>query len=159
MRKLYVELRTPSGAATLSWDLVRHLYARQFPCPVIIVAENPNTFLAAVRKQWLKLARSVQSERARTLDAGMIFALTRGAAHMRELQFTLGLPEQAHGDVFLITPAELVDVPKNCRTLYITCALPDPEQLLHVAHRLSKHSLIVYYDKDAGTLFAAHLPK
>lgn len=75
MNDLYVELRDTTSAT--SWDIARHLFARQLNGNVAVVADNPVALLSAVKKQWARLERQVQRERASTLDATRIWALCK----------------------------------------------------------------------------------
>lgn len=150
----YVELRTPAGGETISWDIARHLYARQIASPAVILVDSPATFLPAMRKQWVKLTRSVQFERARTLDASLILAFTRITANMRHMQFTVHTSAlEPSADVFILKPNALADMPPSCRTLYLVGVPPDPERLLTLCDRLPRRSLVVAYGEAAAAAF------
>jgi len=68
-------------------DIARHLFTRMSCGKVVIVADNPLALLGALRRQWLKLARKVQKERASTLNAQRIFELNEMVMKMQGVAF------------------------------------------------------------------------
>jgi hypothetical protein len=56
------------GANPGTKDIARHLYTRMYYGKVVIVTDRPMSVIGALRKQWLKLARKAQKERAGTLN-------------------------------------------------------------------------------------------
>ena len=60
---LYREYRTPAYTP-LSCDIAKHLYTRMLCGPIVVVADNPRAMLSAVRKQWIKLQRTLTRERS-----------------------------------------------------------------------------------------------
>jgi|ADGO01.1.fsa_nt_gi hypothetical protein len=133
------------GANPGTMDLARHLYTRMNCGKVVIVASNPNALLSPLRKQWLKLARKVQKERASTLNATRIYELNEMAKRMHTLQFSTKWPPDGYeqADVYIATIDELMRwAPEtNCRTLYVTCELKS-EQLHSVTAWMPKNALI-----------------
>ncbi|SRR6266540_5029956 len=93
------------GANPGTKDLARHLYTRITCGKVVIVANNPNTLLPPLRKQWLKLMRKVQKERASTLNAERIFELNEMVVRMQGLQFSTVWPPDGYkpADVYIAT--------------------------------------------------------
>src|SRR5690242_17494607 len=73
-------------------DIARHLYTRMWSGKVVIAADKPTAFLPSLRKQWLKLARKAQKERASTLNAARIAELTSIVSYMHNLSFTIQYP-------------------------------------------------------------------
>lgn len=131
------------GANPGAKDIARHLYTRMYNGKVVILATNPRGLKSALRKQWLKLARKVQIERARTLDAGRIAELSNMAAYMYNLEFTLDYPpDDFLGDVYIATPETVLRWPPVCRTMYVTCNL-STEQLHLITTWMPKGSLVV----------------
>ena len=126
MSSHYVEQRSLSGNASLSWDIAHHLYTRQLKGKAIIIAEDPAVLLSSIRKQWLKLTRRAQRERASTLDGERISELTQQIAHMQNMKFTAGDPlDQPQADVFIISPDQLTDLLPYSHTLYATCRVSE----------------------------------
>lgn len=90
-------------------DLARHLYTRMSCGKVVIVTDNPKVLLSSLRKQWLRLARKVQVERAGTLQAERIVELTNMVSRMHNLRFTTDYPPYDYsGDVYLATLDQLL---------------------------------------------------
>lgn len=113
---------------------------------VVIVADNPTSLLPALRKQWLKLMRKVQKERASTLNAERIYELSETVASMQNLRFTIAWPPDGYkpADVYIATIDELLRwAPEaECRTVYVTCEVT-MEQVYLVTAWITKGSLIV----------------
>lgn len=110
------------GANPGAKDLARHLYTRVWSTPVVIVADRPKVLLPSLRKQWLKLARKVQRERASTLDVVRVAELTRVIAKMHTTRFTTAWPPDEHpGDIYIVTIEQLLRWAPDFRTMYVTC--------------------------------------
>jgi len=110
------------GANPGTKDLAKHLYARMYYGKVVVVANRPLTVLSQLRKQWLKLARKVQKERASTLNAVRIREFSDILTHMHNLQFTFHYPPDEYpASVYIVTPEEILRWPPECRTMYVTC--------------------------------------
>ena len=124
-------------------DLARHLYTRS-PCgQVVIAAERPVVIVSLLRKEWLKLTRSVRTQRASTLDTTRIFELTNTEVHMQKLRFTVQYPPDDYpADVYVATTAQLLNWAPECRTLYVTCTVP-VEQLHIITAWMPKGGLVV----------------
>ncbi len=142
-----------SGANPGTKDLARHLYTRMNCGKVVIVASNPSALLSPLRKQWLKLARKVQKERASTLNATRIYELNEMAKRMHTLQFSTKWPPDGYepADVYIATTNEMLQwTPEaNCRTLYVTYDIK-LEQL---------HLLTAWMPNGALVAFLAPMPK
>ena len=134
------------GANPSTKDLVRHLYTRMAIGKVVIVADSPNSLLPALRKQWLKLMRKVQKERASTLNAERIYELSEMVASMQNLRFTATWPPDGYksADVYIVTIDELLRwAPEaECRTVYVTCGVTT-EQLHLITAWMRSSGLIV----------------
>lgn len=131
------------GANPGTKDIARHLYTRMYSGKVVVVAINPRDLKSALRKQWLKLTRKVQVERARTLDANRITELSSAAAYMYNLEFTLDYPPDDYlGDVYIATPDDILRWPPQCRTMYVTCDL-ELEKLHLATAWMPKGALVV----------------
>ncbi len=154
---LYYEFRTmpvfgpPTPAAS---DIARHLQSRQYLGMTVVVCRNPLSMLSATRKQWLRLARNLQKQRASTLNAEEILRFTHTIMHMQHLQFVAQAPTaKTEAHIFFTTPDELTFLPPGCLTLYITAA-PRATQLKEWVNALAQHALTVDYE---GTLDLPHL--
>lgn len=107
------------GANPGAKDLARHLFTRMSCGKVVIVADNPAVLMGPLRKQWLKLARKVQKERASTLNAERIFELSEMVRRMQTLRFTTTWPDDYSADVCIATIDQLLRWAPECRTLYV----------------------------------------
>lgn len=131
------------GANPGTKDLARHLYTRMYYGKIVIVADKPFSVISALRKQWLKLARKVQKERASTLNASRIRELSGTVGYMHSLDFTTHYPPNDHpGDVYIATVDEVLRWPPQCRTIYITCDV-ELEKLYMLTAWMPPRSLVV----------------
>ncbi|HTE22106.1 MAG TPA: hypothetical protein VK674_03620 [Candidatus Limnocylindria bacterium] len=131
------------GANPGTKDLARHLFTRMYCGKVVIIANNPLGTLAALRKQWLKLARKAQKETASTLNATRTYELNQLIIKMHTLQFTAKWPQIDYpADVYVISVQQALQWPPepSCRTLYVTC---DTERLYLTTSWLDTGGLVV----------------
>jgi hypothetical protein len=131
------------GANPGTKDIARHLYTRMYYGKVVIVTDRPMSVIGALRKQWLKLARKAQKERAGTLNPTRIKELSGIISYMHGLDFTIQYPPDDHpGDVYIATLDNVLRWPPACRTLYITCEVELEKQHMITAW-MPKGSLVV----------------
>ena len=147
--ELYYELRhvpifgPPTPVAS---DIARHLQSRQYLGMTVVVCNNPQSMLSATRKQWLRLARNLQKQRASTLNAEEILRFTHTIMHMQHLQFMAQAPTaKTEAHIFFTTPDELALLPPGCLSLYITTA-PRSKQLHDWIGALASQALVVDYE-------------
>jgi hypothetical protein len=148
MAKCYFELRKRSakGSDSLIVDMMRHLHAREYLGKAIIVCDQPVVSLSAGRKQWLKLARAIQKQRASTLNADKILKYTHAIAHMQHLHFSSRNPaEDPDSDIYFLSPDQLHLLPLQCFTVYITLPI-QTEVAADILPQLPESSLIVDYN-------------
>jgi len=108
------------GSDSIAADMMRHLHTRQHLGKAVILTTQPLAMLAAARKQWLKLSRAIQKQRAQTLNADKILKYTHTITHMQHLRFTAKGPLEAPGaDVYFITPSDVAIMPIQCWTVYV----------------------------------------
>lgn len=152
----YYELRNLASqpTATIAADITRHLHARKHLGRALIITDNPLGLLCVVRKQWLKLARLIQKQRAATLNADKILRLTHAIAHMQRISFTTHTPrQQPDAHIFFVTPNDISVIPHNCYSVYVATRV-DTDQLGNIIHQLPNATLIVDY---LGTVDPASL--
>lgn len=131
------------GANPGAKDLARHLYTRMWSGAIVIVADKPLALISPVRKQWLKLARKVQRERAGTMNAARIKELTDITMRMHNLRFLPKWSEDVEAaDVYLATVEQLLAWPPECSTMYITGDV-ELEKLYMITAWMPQGSLIV----------------
>lgn len=130
------------GSQASTKILARHLYARTHCGKVVIVADNPDSLHAALRKQWLKLCRKVFKEQASTLNAQRIQELSNMVSFMQNLHFATDWPPNDSADVYIISPEQVLEFAPECRTLYITCTM-EREDMHKASAWMDKRSLVV----------------
>lgn len=156
MAKCYFELRKQSakGTDSIAADIMRHLHARQHLGKAVIVCAQPIPILAAARKQWLKLTRTIQKQRSSTLNADKILKYTHTITHMQHMRFTHKKPlDDPEADVYFLAPDECQTMPAHCFTLYVTEEL-QTEPIKQIIEQIPAESLIVDYAHQAS--WASH---
>lgn len=143
----YLEVRPARRTMNdgLASDLAKHLHTRQHLGAAVIVTGEPLKLLAVVRKQWFKLARQLQRERAGTVNAQKILHLTYAVTRMHNLTFVAKTPEQRpDASVFFVRAKQLRNAPPRCYSLYLTEAV-EAEHLNQYLYDLPGSSLVVDY--------------
>jgi hypothetical protein len=152
MSEAYYEWRISAarGSDSVAADVARHLHARQHLGKAVIICEQPVIMLSAVRKQWLKLCRTIQKQRAATLNADKILKYTHTITRMQHMQFTAHLPlQQPEADMFFITADDIDTIPPRCMTIYVLPKVAT-EEAQHIIDKLAHEALIVDYGHAAA---------
>lgn len=147
MVRAYFERRVSSarGTDSIAADIMRHVHSRQHLGKTIVVCDNPVVMLSAARKQWLKLSRTIQKQRASTLNADKILKYTHAIARMQHMHFTMKPPiDRPEADIYFLAPADLSAMPGNCFSLYVLDDL-ESEIIGHVTDRLPQDGLVIDY--------------
>jgi hypothetical protein len=101
--------------------------------------------LASVSKQWHKLLRQALQERSSTLNADVLIKLSDQIAQMEKVRFIPALPSDSlYGDLFFVSPEQLVQSPQPCQTLYVTVQL-SAAHLEQATRKITDHGLVVLY--------------
>ena len=151
MAKCYFELRKQSarGTDSIAADMMRHLHTRQHLGNAVIICDQPVSILAAARKQWLKITRSIQKQRASTLNADKILKYTHTITHMQHMRFSAHTPlEDPGADVYFLQPADSRAMPVHCFSVYLACPLQGASQP-QIIRQLPAQALIVDYHNNA----------
>jgi hypothetical protein len=151
MPTVYFERRISAarGSDSVAADIMRHLHARQHLGKATIICEHPVITLSAARKQWLKLARHAQKQRASTLNADKILKYTHTITRMQNMRFTLkSAREKPDGDVFFVAPSDCTHIAHFSQSAYIIPALTD-EQVDALTSHMGDDGLIVDYAHNA----------
>ena len=151
MTQCYVEVRKTAarGTESVAADVMRHLHARQHLGKAVIVYDQSIGMLGAARKQWLKLARSLQKQRSSTLNADKILKYTHNITHMQRMWFTAKDPlESPEADVFFLRPDELEILPLSCLSVYILDPV-DRETAGKILPQLPDGALVIDYEQSA----------
>lgn len=157
--KKYLETRNiASTNLTAGSDLTRHLLARQHLGKVVVICDKPVILMSVVRKYWFRLARSLQTERSRTLNAEKILQLTHDITHMQRMEFTSRTGKDSRADVFFLTPEQATLLPTNCFSVYVLADLTTPQ--LHTSvKQLPERALVIDYSHNESMASADLLPK
>ncbi|MGF7228897.1 MAG: hypothetical protein ACQR33_02820 [Candidatus Saccharibacteria bacterium] len=150
MATAFFERRISSarGTDSLAADIMRHVHSRQHLGKTIVVCESPVVVLSAARKQWLKLSRTIQKQRASTLNADKILKYTHAITRMQHMNFTMKMPlDYPEADIFFLHPSALTDMPVNSYNLYLLESL-EPIVAEMIAKRMPQDGLIVDYVHD-----------
>lgn len=144
MNGLYIERRT-MHEGSLSRDLAYHLFTRQLPGKIVVIADKPIIMLSVVSKQWQRVIRVAQRERASTLKALRIQELTRSLTHMQRLHMHAhNQPGGVEGGVIFMDIADALQYPPDCKTLYITHRVDD-EVFAQITGQMPAGALVVTY--------------
>lgn len=146
----FIELRKTAarGTDSIIADIMRHLHTRQHLGKAVIVSDDPITVLAAARKQWLKLSRSLQRRRASTLNADKILKYTHTITRMQRMRFTVKSPlEQPDGDVYFLAATDLTVMPVHCWSVYTICNISE-ETASGIIRQLPADALIIDYQQS-----------
>lgn len=149
MAKCYFELRKQAarGSDTIVADMMRHLHTRQHLGKAVVVCDQPANWLAASRKQWLKLSRTIQKQRASTLNADKILKYTHTITHMQHMRFTAKTPlEEPDADVYFLSREQCGTMPAQCYSLYAADHLPK-EVAACMIEQLPAEALIIDYQR------------
>jgi hypothetical protein len=143
MHGLRVEPLAPRKG--MSYDLACHISNKSLPGKIVVVADKPHNLLSSTRKQWLKLIRKTEIERARTLDAERIHDLSNQLRWMKGLRFTTRPPTDfLEADITFATADHLVLHAPDCVNIYFTCDTPR-ESLHIITSWMPRRGLVVIY--------------
>lgn len=146
LSELHIEKRQAASCADLAKAIAQSLYEHRVQS--VIVTDKPLVLLSMVSKQWKRLERRLQKERASTLDAQKILDLTREIAWMQTRKFSAKADPEAlerlEADVTFATIEELLRFVPECQTLYVTCPIAK-EQLYMFAAWMPKSGTVVIY--------------
>jgi len=145
VENVYIEQRILKSGTSVSWDIAHHMYVRQpLDGMIIIVSEKPGNMLAPIRKQWMKVRRRLERERAGTLDASMAHDLEIKLRLMNEMTFNTVDDLSSENCVLFIKPYQLNKVTAKCHTAYLLCPLSTIERRLLLVN-MQPHGLLVTY--------------
>lgn len=147
MHKCYFELRKQSarGTDSIAASIMRHLHTRQHLGKAVIICEQPTPLLSASRKQWLKLSRNIQKQRASTLNADKILKHTHTITHMQHMRFSSKPPlEEPEADIFFLTRQACGIMPLQCFSVYIATTIDEQAASLFIG-QIPAEALVVDY--------------
>ena len=145
MYGLRVERRHIAEGKSLSVDLVRHFSQRHGQA--IVVTDKPVILMSSMRKQWLKLERKLEIERARSLDSGYVNAIRDRISYMQGVRFSAKPPgDMLSADITFATADDFVATSSMCQTVYVTYEFM-PVKLHMLTSWMPRSGLIVIYDK------------
>jgi len=145
MHGLFIEKYQLEGGS-LSRNLALHICSHSQNGKIAVATDKPETLLPAVRKQWLKLLRQVQNERAGVLNPTRVDMLTQQILWMQGLSFTYTLPDDLlEADVTFATADDFVRTPPICRCVYVTYGF-EREKLHMLTAWMPRNSSVVIYE-------------
>ncbi len=152
MAKCFFEIRKQSarGTDSIAADIMRHLHARQYLGKAVVICDQPVALLAASRKQWLKLTRTIQKQRASTLNAEKILKFTHTITRMQHVKFTFKpAAEDPEADVYFLEPGNCELMPPHCYSTYFMIPWPG-EGIRDILSQLPSEALLVDYDHSTA---------
>lgn len=147
MVSAYFEWRISAarGSESIAADIARHIHSRQHLGKAVVICDQPVVMLSAARKQWLKLCRSIQKQRASTLNADKILKYTHTITKMQHMQFTSHSPlERPTADLYFMTLEEISQIPPRCITVYLLSKVDDTAGS-QILEKVAHEALIVDY--------------
>jgi hypothetical protein len=142
---LIVEHRHTSVA--LSVDLASYMSRQHSKGTIAVAANHPQALMSSVRKQWLRLIRLAQRERASTLSRQCKESLDEIICSMQAISFTAKDPtHDSSAYVSFATTERFVAAPPMCATLYIIQPVTKSELYL-LASWMRPGSMVVIYDR------------
>lgn len=143
MHGLRVEMLSSRNG--LSHDLARHILDSSLPGKIAVVTDKPLGLLSSTRKQWLRLIRRTEIERARILNHEQISELTDKLRWMKSLCFSAKPPiDYLEADITFATSEQLILYAPDCTTIYITCDIP--RETMHIITSwMPPRGLVVIY--------------
>lgn len=121
MHGLYTEHRHLRPGVAIAGDLATNIYKNVSLGKIVVVTDRPLIMLASVRKQWVRMMRKVQVERARTLRSDRVAELSEQADRMRELTFSANISEDILvSDVTFADADDMVRTAPDCCFMYVT---------------------------------------
>jgi hypothetical protein len=148
MHNLEVELRELRSNMSLSMDLAQQIAERSLSGKIVVIAQNPQSSYASVKKQWQRLIKRLETERARTLEPTQIARLQNEIVRMQRLTFSFTYSNfELDADVTFATADDLVEMPPVCQTVYVTYDF-ERRKLHLLTSWMPLHSLVIIYEKD-----------
>jgi len=145
---LYVEQRTVQRQVDVTRTLTRHLVLRLSLGTALIVTENPRAFAPTLRKAWLELLREYKRQLSSTLNStlrtGFIAAIQRLEYADFAAEQPARDPEAQIASVYLISPAVLNSLPRECSSIYILSPLSE-RRLWRAFRQLTGGGTVVSY--------------
>lgn len=148
MHNLQVELRELRSNMSLSMDLAQQISERSLSGKIVVVAQNPRSSYASVKKQWQRLIRQIEKERSGTLGSVQITKLQNEIRRMRELTFSFSFSNfELDAGVTFASADDLVEMPPICQTIFVTYDF-ERTKLHLLTSWLPLHSLVVIYENE-----------
>jgi uracil DNA glycosylase len=151
MLDIETENRAIPGRIALSWDLIHHIFHHRLD-EAVVITEKPVALMSASRKQWFKLLRQVQKERASTLDVQRIQELDKTVLFLNSRVFTLKQSQAAsQKSIFYRSFEEFVLSPLKCDILYVTHSI-NTQELEKLTKSISQRGRMILYDRPKSKM-------
>lgn len=143
----FLEIRRLRPSVTKMGDVALHLFLRYMFGAVVIVVNDPPRYLSVLRKNWLKLLRSLELERARTLDRSRRQAIERLMIEMEQLVFTFQAPTSvSRADVYLCSPHAVKNVLAAASTIFV-CDPQSEQSCSTILQNAPTGSAVIVYEE------------
>lgn len=149
---MYYEHRnkTARGTDSIAADIARHIHSRQQLGTVLIICDQPVAMLSAIRKQWMRLTRTVQRQRASTLNADKILKYTRSITQMQHIRFTTKQPSYLQdAAIYCLESSDELELPKNCFSVYTLLPLSF-HRAQTVVQTIARDALVIDYNHQTA---------
>lgn len=148
MHNLQVELRELHSNMSLSMDLAQQIAERSLSGKIVVVAQNPRGSHGSVKRQWQRLIRRLENDRAGTLDSTQITRIQNEIIRMQQLTFSPTFSSfELDASVTFASADDLVEMPPICQTIFVTYDF-ERAKLHLLTSWLPLHSLVVIYENE-----------
>lgn len=146
VQRISIENRVLESSRPLSKELARHILGRYSYGKIAVATEHPLAIMSSVRKQWLRLIRLAQRERASTLNHIRQYELDQTIWRMQSITFTAQDPAcDPIAYISFATVEQFRLFPPMCATLYIAGHVERADQYL-LTSWMPRNSLAVLYE-------------
>lgn len=143
MQGLIIVNRARRSNVPFSKELAYEIQERCIYGNVAVVTDKPVALMSSVRKQWLRLIRLAERERASTLNHARKYELDQSIWRMRNASFTAQDPaDDPVAYVSFATAERFRQFPPMCSTLYI----------VEPVEKLEKHMLTSWMTRNGRVI-------
>jgi hypothetical protein len=159
MKRFIERRRIQRTTETIAADIARYGQARQHLGPAMVVCDEPEVWMVAVRRQWLKLARELQRRRAFATDAVEILKFTYTITQMQHMRFEIGPGAGAAGAARMVFLSAEHCEPEATNSLSLYVVGPVGHQAEALVRQIGNNGLIVDYADSISSSQYGLLPR
>jgi hypothetical protein len=147
LQGLIIVNRARKSNVPLSKELAYEMQERCIYGNVAVVTDKPVALMSSVRKQWLRLIRLAERERASTLNHARKYELDQSIWRMRNASFTAQDPaDDPIAYISFATAERFRRFPPMCSTLYIVGPTEKLEKHM-LTSWMPRNGRVVIYDQ------------